>query len=66
MAEPDLNFIAHRIDRLSTDVGSLRDDLRVLTAMVLRMDNTRERHEGLLTDMLQEIRAIESTAVEVE
>ena len=33
------------IDRLIADVASLRDDVRVQTAIILRLDNTRERHE---------------------
>jgi hypothetical protein len=30
----------------------------VLAATTIRLDNTRERHEALLTEMLQEIRAM--------
>lgn len=56
--EPDLSFIANRLERLTTEVGSLRDDMRVLTAMVLRLDNTRERQESLLSEMLAEIRSM--------
>jgi hypothetical protein len=58
MADIDLNFIASRLDRLTTETAAIRDDMRVLTAIVIRLDNTRERHEALLTDMLREMRAI--------
>jgi hypothetical protein len=46
-SEPvDLNFLA----RLTTDVASLRDDMQVLTSIVLRQD-------GTLSALLQETRA---------
>jgi len=34
MADADLDFLARQIDRTITEVGGLRDDNRVLTAMV--------------------------------
>lgn len=46
----DLNFLARQLQRISTDVGSLRDDMQVLTSIVLRQD-------GTLTALLQETRA---------
>lgn len=49
MTEPDLTFIARQIERLVNDVASLRDDIGVLTAIVLRQD-------GTLTALLHEIR----------
>ena len=36
--QPDLNFLARQIERVLTEIGSLRDDNRVLTAMVMRLD----------------------------
>jgi hypothetical protein len=54
----DLNFIAHQIERVLADNAALRDDMRVIIAMITRLDNTRDRHETLLEDMLNEIRAI--------
>jgi hypothetical protein len=50
MVEPDMGFIARQIERLTTDVASLRDDMGVLTAIVLRLD-------GSMTALLQEMRA---------
>ena len=46
----DLNFIARHLQRLVSDVASLRDDMNVLTSIVLRQDNT-------LTGLLNETRA---------
>lgn len=46
----DLNFLARQLQRLTTDVASLRDDMQVLTSIVLRQD-------GTLTALLQETRA---------
>jgi hypothetical protein len=40
MTEIDLAFVARQLERLTTDVGSVRDDIRVLTAIVLRQDGT--------------------------
>jgi hypothetical protein len=50
MAEPDLGFIARQIERILTEIGSLRDDMGVLTAIVTRLD-------GSQAAMLQELRA---------
>jgi hypothetical protein len=50
-SEPvDLNFVARQLQRLTTEVSSLRDDMQVLTSIVLRQD-------GTLTTLLQEMRA---------
>ena len=58
MTEPDLAFLAHAIERLTTEVASLRDDMRVLTAIVIRLDNTVERLERQMLDMRAEQRAV--------
>ena len=50
MVEPDLSFVTRQIERLMTDVASVRDDMAVLTAIVLRLD-------GSMTALLQETRA---------
>jgi hypothetical protein len=50
LTDPDLNFVVRKIDHLITEVASLRDDMGVLTAMVLRLD-------GSHTALLQEMRA---------
>jgi hypothetical protein len=46
-----LEFIARQLDRLITDQAEMRDDIRVLTAIVLR-------HENMLKDMLEQITAM--------
>jgi hypothetical protein len=51
MTEPDLSFLSRQIERVITEMASLRDDMRVLTAMVLRQDHT-------LTALLQEVREV--------
>jgi len=52
MAEqPDLNFIARQIEGVLTEIGSLRDDNRVLTASVMRLDTNQAA-------MLEELRAV--------
>ena len=50
MVEPDLNFLARQNERILTEIGSLRDDMGVLTAIVTRLD-------GSQAAMLQELRA---------
>jgi chromosome segregation ATPase len=47
----DLAFIGQALQRLTGEVASLRDDTRVLTAIVQRLDNSHGR-------LLEEIRAI--------
>ena len=49
----DPGYIAQALHRLTTEVASLRDDTRVLTAIVLRLDNSQGR-------MLEELRAMHS------
>ena len=48
--EIDLAYIARQQRQIITDVGSLRDDLAVLTAIAMRQD-------GTLTALLTEMRA---------
>jgi hypothetical protein len=51
MTDADLTFLTRQNERLITEVSSLRDDMNVLTAIVLRLD-------GSMTALLQENRAI--------
>ena len=51
MIDAELNLITRQLDRLMTEVLSLRDDMNVLTAIVLRLD-------GSQSAMLTELRAI--------
>jgi len=47
LADPDLNFLARKIEPVLTEVSSLRDDMAVLTAMVMRLDGS---HSALLQE----------------
>ncbi|HEX3952959.1 MAG TPA: hypothetical protein VHW90_05260 [Stellaceae bacterium] len=47
----DLGYIGQPLQRLLTEVAGMRDDMHVLTAIVLRLDNSQGR-------MLEEIRAM--------
>jgi hypothetical protein len=47
----DLGFIGQALQRLTTEVASLRDDMHVLTASVMRLDNSQGR-------MLDELRGM--------
>ncbi len=53
MTEPNLEFIGAQLERLAGDVAALRDDMAVLTAIVLRQDATQ-------TVLLNEVRATHS------
>jgi hypothetical protein len=49
----DLGYIGQTLQRLTTEVASLRGDMHVLTAIVMRLDNSQGR-------LLDEIRATHS------
>ena len=52
-AEPivDLAYVGRALQRLTSELASLRDDMHVLTAIVQRLDNSQGR-------ILEEIRAM--------
>ncbi len=50
VVEPGIDFVARRIERVLTEIANLRDDMSVLTAMVMGLD-------GSHTALLQETRA---------
>jgi hypothetical protein len=52
-ATGDLAWLGRALERLTTEVASLRDDLGVLTAITIRLD-------GTLTALLAENRAMHS------
>jgi chromosome segregation ATPase len=61
---PDLSFLGRQIERLVTDVASLRDDMRVLTAITMRIDGQLGRTDAqlvrtdsVLAALLEETRA---------
>src|SRR5262249_51524249 len=47
LADLDLNFLAHQNERILGEIASLRDDMAVLTAMVMRLDGS---HTALLQE----------------
>jgi len=51
MSDVDLNFLARQNERVLTELRSVHDDMRVLTAMVMR-------HDHAMHDVLEELRAI--------
>jgi predicted RNase H-like nuclease (RuvC/YqgF family) len=58
-SEPvDLAYIGRALRRLTSDVASLRDDMHVLTAIVLRHDREFERLNTKLDDMLRQLRTM--------
>ena len=52
-ATPDLTLLTQLMRQVIADVGTIKDDMRVLTAIVMRQDNT-------LAAMLTELRAMHS------
>jgi hypothetical protein len=48
--DADLNFLTRQNERMMTEIASMRDDMAVLAAIVLRLD-------GSMTALLQETRA---------
>ena len=52
-ASPDLTLIAWQLRPVLSEMGSLRDDMTVLTAIAMRQDNT-------LSALLTEVRAMHS------
>jgi hypothetical protein len=47
----DLGYVGQALQRLTSEVASLRDDMHVLTAIVQRLDNSQGR-------MLEELRGM--------
>jgi predicted RNase H-like nuclease (RuvC/YqgF family) len=54
----DLAFIGRTLQRLTGEVSSFRDDMHVLTSIVLRHDREFERLNSKLDDMLQQMRTM--------
>jgi septal ring factor EnvC (AmiA/AmiB activator) len=53
-----LAYIGRSLQRLTSEIASSRDDMRVLTAIVLRHDREFERLNTKLDDMLEQLRAM--------
>jgi predicted nuclease with TOPRIM domain len=53
MTEPDFNFLTRQNERILTELGSLRDDITVLTGIAIRL-------EGALDGLTVEVRGLRS------
>jgi hypothetical protein len=53
-----LEFLAKQLERVLTEQASLREDMHVLTSIVLRHDNTLTRMSEEIRDMLGQMRAM--------
>jgi hypothetical protein len=59
MAEIDLAFLARQSERIMADNASMRDELRVQTAMITRLD-------GAVAGFVQEVRAIHTWMARID
>ena len=59
MAEVDLAFLARQNDRIMADNASMRDELRVQTAMITRLD-------GTVAGLVQEVRAMHTWMARID
>ena len=57
-AAVDLAYIGRALQRLTTEVASLRNDMRVLTAIVLRHETMLIRLDETLNGILEQMRAM--------
>lgn len=53
-----LGFLAHQIRGMRDDILSLKEDMSVLTAIVLRLERDAARREARDEDMLVQMRAM--------
>ena len=56
MPEVNLEFLAEQQDRILRELGSLRDDMSVVSATTLRLDSTIGRPRSELTLEMQGLR----------
>ncbi|MGC2201981.1 MAG: hypothetical protein WA633_17835 [Stellaceae bacterium] len=53
-----LEFLGAQMERLLADQAAMRDDIRVLTAIALRHENTLKHVTEQMQDMLGQMRAM--------
>ena len=53
-----LEFLGAQIERMLADQSAVRDDIRVLTAIALRHENTLKQMAEQMQDMLGQMRAM--------
>lgn len=56
MPEINLEFLAEQQERILRELGNLRDDMSVVSATTLRLDNTIDRLRSELTLEMQGLR----------
>jgi hypothetical protein len=54
----DVAFIGRAVQRLTTDVAAMRDEIRVQTAMIFRQDAAIARQDSTLNAVLEQLRAM--------
>ena len=55
-----LEFLARQNERILTGIGSMRDDLGVMPAMLMRHYVSFEKTDATMTALLHELRAVHS------
>jgi hypothetical protein len=55
-----LEFLARQLGQVLTDVGAMRDDVRVMSAILMRHDVSFEKSDATMTALLREVRAVHS------
>ncbi|HXO00694.1 MAG TPA: hypothetical protein VN900_01465 [Stellaceae bacterium] len=53
-----LEFLGAQMERMLADQAAMRDDIRVLTAIALRHENTLNNMAGEMRDMLAQMRVM--------
>ena len=53
-----LEFLGAQMERMLADQAAMRDDIRVLTAIALRHENTLKNMSEQMRDMLTQMRAM--------
>ena len=53
-----LEFLGAQMERMLADQAAMRDDIRVLTAIALRQENTLKHVTEQMQDMLGQMRAM--------
>ncbi|HVB17258.1 MAG TPA: hypothetical protein VNF04_12025 [Stellaceae bacterium] len=53
-----LEFLGAQMERMLADQGAMRDDIRVLTAIALRHENTLKHVAEQMQDMLGQMRTM--------
>jgi len=56
----DLDFISKQLERVLTEIGSMRDDMRVMQAILMRHDVSFGKQDENTASLLTELRAIHS------